>query len=236
VFSNDAALIKADWRRAEAGIPLSVYDTSAPALARRLSPAGPLSWDEPDGAADPGDDEIYTLRLPNGNAFRLAALHIMTKELDHWVWTTLWWSNDPNTDFGADRPLAVSEPFRHYKLCTTVAFEEQDPDPSGGFADDLPSLGAALSAAYDGVGGPSWCSNPYIENGAGNAATNCIGCHQHAGTGLRTEDILADAVHFPEHSRRRVRDDFPSDYVFAVNVGDDLGAMYQETEDHYAAP
>jgi hypothetical protein len=237
VFSSGAALIKAVWLRADAGIPLAVYDTSGPALARRLSSDGPASWDTADGQADPGPDEIYTLRLPNGNAFRLGGLHIMTKELDHWVWMTLWWSADPDSDFGADRPAALEAgPWSHYKLCTSVAFEERDPDPSGGFGSDLPSLGAALSAAYAGFGGPSWCSNPYIENGAGNAATNCVGCHQHAGTGLQTADILADGVHFPEHSRKRVRDDFRSDYVFAVSVGDDLGAMFQETEDYYTAP
>ena len=26
---------------------------------------------------------------PNGNRYRLAGLHLMTKELDHWLWITL---------------------------------------------------------------------------------------------------------------------------------------------------
>src|SRR6185295_18672109 len=137
-FPTSASLIKASWRRADIGNPLPVYDTSAPALARRLATEGKFSWGDADGEADPGPDEIYTLRLPNGNAFRLAALHIMTKELDHWYWLTLWWSPEPDSDFGADRPAALAAPWQHYKLCSVVAFNETGPDPSGGFASDLP--------------------------------------------------------------------------------------------------
>lgn len=235
-FPVGASIVKASWRRAGIGTPLPVYDTSAAALERRLSPDGKLSWAEPDGQADPGPEDIYTLRLPNGNVFRLAALHIMTKELDHWFWTTLWWSAEPGADFGADRPSGSSSPWDHYKLCSVVAFDEGDPDPSGGFADDLPSLGDSLAATHGGEGGRTWCSNPYLEEGDGNAASNCVGCHQHAGTGLRSEDILADAERFPDHGRRLVRAAFASDYVFGVSVGDDLGAMYRETEDHYRSP
>jgi hypothetical protein len=233
-FPANASLIKASWRRADVGLPLPVYDTSSAGLARRLAPDGKFSWGEADGEADPGSDQIYTLRLPNGNVFRLAALHIMTKELDHWFWTTLWWSPEPARDFGADRPTTLAGPWQHYKLCSVVAFDESDPDPRGGFAGELPSLADSLEATYAGLGGRTWCSNPYLEDGDGNAASNCIGCHQHAGTGLRSETILADTEAFPEHSRRLVREDFPSDYVFGVSVGDDLGAMFQETEQHYA--
>ena len=232
-FPASASIIKASWRRSDIGNPLPVYDTSAQGLARRLAPDGKFSWGEPDGEANPGPDDIYTLRLPNGNEFRLAALHIMTKELDHWYWMTLWWSPEPDSDFGADRPAALASPWQHYKLCSVVAFNETDPDPSGGFAADLPTLADSLEAAYGGLGGPTWCSNPYLEDGDGNAGSNCIGCHQHAGTGLRTETILADTTDFPDHSRQLVRADFPSDYVFGVNVGDDLGAMFRETVQHY---
>ncbi len=233
-FSPSASIVKASWRRAGIGLPLPAYDTSAASLERRLTASAQPSWETPDLEADPGPDEIYTLRLPNGNSFRLAALHIMTKELDHWIWSTLWWSPEPDSDFGADRPASLPAPWNHYKLCSAVAFDEGDDDPRGGFGEDHPTLADALEATYEGLGGRTWCSNPYIEEGAGNAASNCIGCHQHAGTGLRSETILADAELFPDHSRRLVRDDFPSDYVFAVSVGDDLAAMFRETEQHYA--
>lgn len=234
-FPDAAVLVKASWQRADLKIPMPVFDTSDAGLARRLSSAHRFSWGLEDAQADPTSDAIYTLRLPNGNAFRLAGLHIMSKELEQWFWITLWWSPDANRDFGADRPRDLPAPFDNYKLCTVMTFTEGDPDPGGGFDADLPSLAGALRATYAGVGGPTWCSNPYIEAGDGNAATNCIGCHQHAGTALRSEDILANAMAFPEFGRTELLTEFPSDYVFAVNQGDDLGAMFQETEDHFSS-
>lgn len=231
-FSDASVIVKASWRRSDLGARLPVYDTSAAGLERRLSERGGFAWGDADGYADPSADEIYTLRLPGGNAFRLAGLHIMSKELEHWFWITLWWSPDPGADFGEDRPGTLPPPFDHYKLCSVVSFAESDPDPAGSSARH-PSLAAALAATDEGVGGPTWCSNPYLEAGAGNAATNCIGCHQHAGTQLRPEDILGSAEEFPEFGRTQVRQTFPADYVFAPTQGDDLGAMFEETEGHF---
>ena len=233
-FSEASALVKATWQRLDAGTPLLGYDTSAPALARRLAPDGTFDWGEGDHPAAPSPGEMFTLELPNGNRFGLTGLHIMTKELEHWVWVTLWWSDRPDEDFGADRPADFPAPFEHYKLCSVVAFEEGDTDPSGG-ADDS-SLAGALEVTHGGAGGPTWCSNPYIERGPGNASTNCVGCHQHAGTRLASETILADPTRFPDFSRPELRESFPADYVFSVRTGDDLGAMLVETEQHYAAP
>lgn len=233
-FPPSAVLVKATWQRLDAGSPLVAYDTSAESLARKLSPDGGFAWGEGDRPAQPEDGEMYTLELPNGNRFGLTGLHIMTKELEHWVWVTLWWSDRPDEDFGADRPGDFPAAFARYKLCSVVAFEEGDDDPSGGFDGDDESLARALAAVHAGAGGPTWCSNPYIERGAGNAATNCVGCHQHAGTALRSEDILGSPEAFPDFSRTEQRPSFPSDYVFSLRLGDDLGAMFVETEEHYA--
>jgi hypothetical protein len=233
-FPVESALVKATWQRLDAGTTLSAYDTSADALLRRLAPDGTFGWGDGDRPAAPGPDEMFTLELPNGNRFGLTGLHIMTKELEHWVWVTLWWSDRPDEDFGADRPADFPAPFDHYKLCSVVAFEEGDPDPQGGATEA--SLARALAATHSGAGGPTWCSNPYIERGDGNAATNCIGCHQHAGTRLDSEGILSDRTAFPDFSRAELRESFPTDYVFSVRTGDDLGAMLVETEEHYASP
>ena len=233
-FPESAVLVKATWQRLDAGTPLVAYDTSAESLERKLSPEGGFAWGDGDRPAQPADGEMYTLELPNGNRFGLTGLHIMTKELEHWVWVTLWWSDRPDEDFGADRPGDFPAAFARYKLCSVVAFEEGDAEPSGGFDGDHESLAHALAAVHSGAGGPTWCSNPYIERGAGNAATNCVGCHQHAGTALRSEDILASPEAFPDFSRTEQRPSFPSDYVFSLRLGDDLGAMFVETEEHYA--
>jgi hypothetical protein len=233
-FSPASVLVKASWARLDAGGPLYAFDTSAASLADKLSAAQGFDWGPGDREALPGDDEMYTVQLPNGNRFGLTGLHIMSKELEHWFWVTLWWSDEPDEDFGADRPAGIGAPFDHYKLCSVVWFDEGDDAPDGSFTSDAPSLAAALASTASGPGAPTWCSNPYIERGAGNAATNCIGCHQHAGTTLSTEEVLA--AHDPASGtgRQRSRASFPADYVFALRRGDDIGAMFVETEDHSA--
>jgi hypothetical protein len=229
---RDAVLIKADWRRQLGAENLPYFDTSAVRMAERLT--GKADHGPGDGSANPDPSAIYSLVLPNGNAFRLAGLHIMTKELDHWLWITLWWSPDPDADFGADRPASIAAlpgPWRNYKMCVATQYLEGDPDPRGG----LPcSLGDALAAVHRGSGSPTWCSNPYLELGEGNAATNCIGCHQHGGTELTAETILAT---LPHHGSTRVRNNFFTDYLWALKGGrgDDLSSIVQAEVDYWDA-
>jgi hypothetical protein len=234
----DAVVVKADWRRADFGATLARYDTSGTRMATRLRPDGTADWGPGDGETDPQAADIYTVTLPNGATYRLAGLHIMTKELTHWVWITLWWSDQADTDFGQDRPAAIADlpgPWRNYKLCVATTYLEGDADPRGGFTG---SLGDALAAVNTGgAGAPTWCSNPYIELGAGNAATNCIGCHQHGGTAITAEDILSDEARFPHHGRTRVRNNFFTDYSWALQGGrgDDLGSIIQAEVEYWDA-
>jgi len=227
-FPTDAAVVKADWRRAELGREVPLHDTSAAGLAAIAAGTDDGDWGGGAGTADPGADDIYTIVSEGGDRFRLVALHVMTRELDHWLWTTLWWSPDPDTDFGADRPDAIAGVWRNYKMCATTAFAEGDPDPTGGFGADHPDLAAALTAVHPGAGGPSWCSNPYLEVGHGNASTNCVGCHQHGGTSLTAEEILASPDELPASGRLQVRNNFPSDYSWATTSGDFLAQMLRE--------
>jgi hypothetical protein len=229
---RDAVLVKADWRRKLTGENLPYFDTSAARMHERLTTDA--AWADGDGSANPDPSSIYTITLPNGNEFRMPALHVMTKELDHWLWITLWWSKDPDTDFGADRPAniaALPGPWKNYKMCVSSAYLEGDPDPRGG---QPGTLGDALAAVHGGVGAPSWCSNPYLELGEGNAATNCIGCHQHGGTALTPEAILADE---PHHGTTRVRNNFFTDYLWAIKggQGEDLSALVQAEVDYWDA-
>jgi hypothetical protein len=229
---RDAVLVKADWRRKLAGENLPVFDTTGTRMRERL--ALQADWALGDGSANPDAASIYTMTLPNGNEFRMPALHVMTKELDHWLWITLWWSNNPDSDFGADRPAAVAAlpgPWRNYKMCVTTSYVESDPDPNGGAGG---SLGDALAAVHGGVGAPTWCSNPYLEQGEGNAATNCIGCHQHGGTELTPESILAT---LPHQGSTRVRNNFFTDYLWAIKggQGEDLSALVQAELDYWDA-
>lgn len=232
-FPVDAALVKADWRRVGLGFQVPVHATDAAALRARL--AGVADWGAGEGDADPGPDAIYTIRDAYQDRYRLSALHLMTRELDHWLWVTLWWSPDPDTDFGADRPpeiAALGGPWSHYKMCTSVAFTERDPDPRGGFAGDHPDLAAAL-AAVTRPDGPSWCSNPYLELGHGDATTNCIGCHQHGGTALTPAQILAGPPAFPASGRTQLRDNFPADYSWQTSQGDGLAAALRAEVEYW---
>ncbi|MDX2092044.1 MAG: PPC domain-containing protein [Kofleriaceae bacterium] len=229
---RDAVVVKADWRRQlQTGELMPLYLTSGARMASRF--ASDATW-VADGSASPGPDKIYTVTTSLGQTFRLPGLHIMSKELDHWVWITLWWSADPDTDFGADRPAAIAQlpgPWKNYKMCVSTAYLEGDPDPRGGASG---SLGDALAAVHHGVGAPTWCSNPYLEDGAGNAATNCIGCHQHGGTTITAEQILRDKPHF---GTTRIRNNFFTDYLWVVKGGngEDLSATVQAEVDYWDA-
>jgi hypothetical protein len=234
---RDAVVIKADWRRVDFEATMPIYDTSGPRMQVRLRPDGSFDWGPGDGEADPEPTDIYTVTLPTGATYRLAGLHIMTKELTHWVWITLWWSDRPDDDFGADRPAAIDGlpgPWGNYKMCVATTYLEGDADPRGGFTG---SLGDALASISAGAGAPSWCSNPYIEIGAGNADTNCIGCHQHGGTAITPEDIISDELRFPHHGRSRVRNNFFTDYSWALQGGrgDVLGSVIQAEVDNWDA-
>jgi hypothetical protein len=230
-FPLDAAVVKADWRRAELGIHVPVFDTSAAGMTAAL--AGDQEW-LPTTEVDPGPESIYTLTLPTGARYRLAGMHLMTKELDHWLWVTMWWSPDPNTDFGADRPVSLPAPWNNYKMCVVTSFREGDLDPRGGATQ--PSLAEALAAVHAGAGGPTWCSNPMIELGHGNAASTCIGCHQHGGVPVRSEEILSDDVRFPDNGRAQVRNNFVDDYSWAVTAGDRLGRMMADEVEYWTPP
>ncbi len=239
-FPQDAVLVKANWVRADVDPALPVWDTDAAALTRRLS--GTADWGTSgDRKADPGADKIYTIRLRDGSLFRLAGMHIMTKELRHWQWITLWWSDKPKSDFGADRPSRLKGAFASYKMCAVSFYDEGDADPGAKFG-SKPTLAAALRATSAG-GAPTWCSNPYVEHGRGNAKTNCIGCHQHGGATrgpdldgdgkddkLDLEKLIAEGR---DGAIKQVRQLFAADYLYSYNHVDDYAHMLQSEIAYY---
>ncbi|MEM6957523.1 MAG: hypothetical protein AAF411_15130 [Myxococcota bacterium] len=211
-FPAGSAVVKTSYLREGFGFELRGHDTDAASMAeRRLGDEG---WTE-GRAADEGALAPFTVELANGQRYRLAGLHVMTKELPHWVWASAWWSDRPGGDFGADRPADLGDDWGGYKMCVVTDFVEGDLDLQG---IDEPDLHAALAErAYDSTE----CSNPYIEEGAGNATTNCIGCHQHAGASLSTEAILAgefDGAVVDAPARFVERQNFPTDYVFSASL------------------
>ncbi|MBN9164448.1 MAG: hypothetical protein BGO98_40790 [Myxococcales bacterium 68-20] len=215
-FDADAAVIKASWRRNDALVTggLPAIDTSAPTLATRMT--GELDSGGWNLRGVPlkkaGPEDAYSVTLSDETGYSLVGLHVMTKELRHWVWVTVWWSDKPDEDFGQDRPdeiKALGAPWSNYKMCVITDFEEKDQDPRGGFEG---SLGDALAAVH---GKATWCSNGFIEKGAHNAQTNCIGCHQHAGDVKALDRVLTDETAFPASGRLQNRKGFPADYSWA---------------------
>jgi len=239
-FPINGVLVKAQWMRADFGRDVPTYDTDGEAMAALLG--GSANWGEDgDRRTDPTPDEIVTIRLHNGDTYRLVGLHIMTKELRHWQWITLWWSDKPETDFGADRPNVMARQldpvWQNYKMCVVDGFTEKDPAPSSHYP-QLPSLAAAIDSTSGGVDSPTWCSNPYIEHGRNNARTNCVGCHQHAGSTvvrdtdgdgtldpLDLEAVIEDELHFPQAGRLQIRELFPADYLYSFNRVDDFSGV-----------
>lgn len=227
-FPVGSVIVKARW--VPDSLPLDAWDTNAAALTTAITNA---AWGTAPRQATPDANGIYTMTLDTGIHMRLAALHIMSKELRDWAWVSLFWSDTPNVDFGADRPTDFTGPFANYKMCTSDAFDEGDDGSSLANAD--PTLSSAV-AATRAFGPRTWCSNPYLEDGANNAKTNCIGCHQHAGTGLDTASIISGDNAFPDGSRAQVRTNFPADYTFITTSGLDLATELQEKVDALTPP
>ncbi len=231
----DAASVAAEWRRLSSDLPLPTYDTSAAHLTELLATDTP-TWGDGDGVATPGSDAIYTQQLPGGEVFVLAGFHLRTRELPLGLDITLWWSDQPDEDFGADRPDAIRRlggPWSHYKMCVVVEHTELDPDPRGGFASDAPTLGDALAAVSEGRGGPTWCSNPYVDAAPGLARGNCVGCHQHAMSGVLPGEVATDATRFPSSGRLSQRNNYPADGFWGLDAGDELAGLMQNVVDYW---
>ncbi|MFW5920940.1 MAG: hypothetical protein ACOCUS_03815, partial [Polyangiales bacterium] len=108
-FPSDAVLVKAQWVRADLGMDMPAYDTDAETLEHLTSDESSNDWGDGDRRVDPGGEDVFTIETRNGDVYRLAGLHIMTKETRHWMWVTLFWSDAPDSDFGEDRPAWLEE-------------------------------------------------------------------------------------------------------------------------------
>lgn len=239
-FPRSAVVIKAQWARANFGRSVDVYDTDANALKNVIGEGKSAHWATPARHAQPTPDEIYTIKTRSDGLYRLVGLHIMTKELRHWVWVTLWWSDQPHVDFGADRPIdfldGLDPVWANYKMAVVVDYTEGADDVTRGL-DPFPTLQDALAVQPRGL---TWASNPYIEHGRGNARTNCIGCHQHGGSTvafdlnddgildrLDLERIVTDDNLYPQNGRTQQRFIFPTDYLWAMQRVDNLRQVMQ---------
>lgn len=161
-FPKGAAFLKVAWRRGQDNFSLLSYPTDASALARQLQAESWLA----NGQWIPGESASYRMESPSGQIFHLAGLHSSLRLEEGWFWSSLWLSEGEGA-FAFDRPAKLGAPWTHYQLCTSLTFAK-------------PLLTPELDQAFK-ERESAWCSNPYLEAGAHNQKTNCIGCHQHAG-------------------------------------------------------
>ncbi len=233
--SGVAVAVKSAWAVAHRD-DVARFQTDAAGLGRAMETGEFVSRGiMPDPELTP--DNIYTIRLkPSDREYYLTGLHFAVKEARHWLWVTLWWSDNKDSDFGEDRPADLQSlaGWNHYKMCVVSDYAEPDQKAVDDLARDFPSLAAAVKATASRDPSFSWCANPFIELGKGNARTNCIGCHQHAGTGEEPDDVFTDdpqdkgnderRSHYPKDGRAQVRANFPSDYLWSLTQSPDFFA------------
>lgn len=158
----------------------------------------------------PPSEEILTAELPSGKRFALTGIHFMVKNQADWTWITFWWSPEGLSSFNNDQPLnfrQTNSQARNYSQCTVISDRMNAPLNSNDSKQWIGKLSDTESNRE------SWCSNPYIEHGAGNIGTNCIGCHQFAGSNTTEESALKNS------QKKIIRNNFPSDYVWSFSNG-----------------
>jgi|GEM_PF-845324 len=110
--------------------------------------------------------EVMNRPLEAGDFIALVAMHVGTKEIPNWFWSTFWWHDgasvtNPNpaiARYAEDRPETLKGPWRNYLM--DISFD--------------------MVAPKEPKGGPAVCINPYGElevQMPGTIATNCTTCH-----------------------------------------------------------
>jgi hypothetical protein len=98
--------------------------------------------------------------LQGGDHVVLVATHLTTKEIDDWVWATLWWHDRPNDGpFAADRTANVTGVWRNFLM--SAAYDLNTPPQPDGT--------------------PHVAFNPWLEAPFPNGTkSNCMNCHNRA--------------------------------------------------------
>lgn len=163
-----AAFLKTAWRRGQDDFLLPYYQTDR--LAEQF--AAP-EW-QSQFAKIPEEGTSYRIETASGQLFHLAGVHLSLKLRSSWFWTSLWLDQKAERD-PAIKAAGLAPLWEHYRLCSINGFH-------GLAKSDSSSAFESAIARNEQRLGASWCSNPYLEGGPNNQQTNCIGCHQHAGS------------------------------------------------------
>ena len=162
--------------------------------------------------------KMFTVAFGNETAssqkLGLVAFHLGVKANREHFWSTYWWTPNPNeAPFGSDRNLGAKKlkeasnstlPFlNHFNMCTVSRFEP-----------------VSHSQFVNVDEKSSWCSNPYIESAPKAQFTNCIGCHQHAGSSVDQAQVFSGngglEETFPVWGNTKRVDAHPGDFLWGV--------------------
>jgi hypothetical protein len=115
-----------------------------------------------------------------GDVWVLVGLHIITKEIPDWTWTTFWWHDNPDSgSFGADRPPSVRAEWRNYQMDTTLSMDT--PWEGTSFKDCKFAATDACGQSWKTPSKSKIIFNPYLEGVIKGALhmnySNCMNCH-----------------------------------------------------------
>jgi hypothetical protein len=211
-FPKTAKVLKLKWVRLHPAIARQDFLMGIADFQRRAA----KGW-EWDGV--PYLEEKYPLKAQvfTGQVYALESVHLMSKWLTHWVWVSAWWTQPHNRVLGADRPAGVNEKWlTNANMCATSSFTWSEEELKG----VAPAVKNLLRHLWKENSGASWCSNPHLELGAGNARTNCAGCHQYAGLRLQPDALLKSSWPKPSLILEPQRKNFPADYLWSFEHGE----------------
>lgn len=228
-FPVGSFIVKFSWSRIASSGQIRVAETRKFNLDR----LGAQEFEWLDFASS-GDLPPVILRLGPSESYGLVGIHIMAKNRPDWTWMTAWWSPGDNSNFAEDRPNNLrSRWLTGAKICVVESHDAPGNLPPD-FEMKYPSLAEATRTLSKYTQGLSWCSNPYLEHGKGNARSNCIGCHQFAGNEINPSDLLKESLNNPFRLLGRDNAKVPLDYSWSLVQGDGaLGLELLELRDYF---
>jgi hypothetical protein len=110
-------------------------------------------------------DKALGRSVQAGDYAGLIATHLITKEIDDWVWATFWWHDQPDQGpFAANRPAYLVGVWRNYLM--NASYDLQGPLESDG----------SPHVTFN-----PWLEAPFPDGGhGGGVVSNCMNCHNRA--------------------------------------------------------
>jgi hypothetical protein len=117
-----------------------------------------------------------SMTVQPGDVLILVGLHVITKEVGDWVWSTFWWQAGPDAQGNAiDHPMNLfRSPWTNYAMEVTLSMETPR---------EKQSVTVTGSGKCHSRGTPNAkiCFNPYLEGNLTNGQySNCMNCHKQA--------------------------------------------------------